>query len=147
MIQVYSEIGKLKSVLLHRPGNELKQIHPLKLQEMLFEMPPQPAFAQKEHDAFADILRSKGIEVLYLRNLFTEAVTNTEVRNAFIDEFAAISDIPSAALTEKVKQYSQKPCPWRISWSQFSVASEKITLLLQAAGVCLSRLIFQIFSW
>lgn len=105
MIQVYSEIGKLKSVLLHRPGNELKQIYPPKLQEMLFEMPPQPAFAQKEHDAFADILRSKGIEVLYLRNLFTEAVTNTEVRNAFIDEFAAISDIPSAALTEKVKQY------------------------------------------
>lgn len=105
MIQVYSEIGKLKKVLVHRPGNELKQIHPLKLQEMLFEMPPHPEFAQKEHDAFTDILRKEGVEVLYLRDLFMDAVKDEAVRRNFIEEFADISDIPSAALTEKVKEY------------------------------------------
>lgn len=105
MIQVYSEIGKLRKVLLHRPGNELKQIHPLKLQEMLFEMPPHMEFALKEHDAYAKILRDKDIEVLYLKDLFTDAVADTNVRLAFIEEFAAMSDIPSAALTEKVKAY------------------------------------------
>ena len=64
MIHVYSEIGKLKTVMVHRPGNELKQIHPSMLEEMLFEDTPFLPSAQEEHDIFTGILRDAGIDSL-----------------------------------------------------------------------------------
>ena len=105
MIQVYSEIGNLKKVMLHRPGNEIKQIHPFLLQEMLFEDTPYLKFAQQEHDEYAGILRSLGVEVIYLRALFQEAVTAPQHRSAFIKEFVEASGIPSDDLKEKVTEY------------------------------------------
>ena len=57
MVQVNSKIGPLKKVMLHRPGNELKRVHPFHLQEMLFEDTPLLEKAQAEHDTFAGILR------------------------------------------------------------------------------------------
>ncbi len=62
-IHVTSEIGTLKKVLLHRPGNELEQLVPRELERLLFDDIPYLKTARQEHDVFADILRSQGIEV------------------------------------------------------------------------------------
>jgi arginine deiminase len=66
-IQVYSEIGPLKEVLLHRPGAELENLTPDYLEEFLFDDIPFLKVAQQEHDVFADILRKAGVEVTYVR--------------------------------------------------------------------------------
>ncbi len=65
-IHVTSEIGKLKKVCLHRPGDELLNLPPDELERLLFDDVPYLEVAQQEHDRFAEILREQGVEVLYL---------------------------------------------------------------------------------
>ncbi len=86
-IKVYSEIGKLKKVLLHRPGKELENLMPEYLERLLFDDIPYLKIAQEEHDAFADIFREKGVEVVYLEGLIAASLGNEEVKNQFINEY------------------------------------------------------------
>ena len=68
-VNVKSEIGNLKKVILHRPGDELLNLTPNTLEELLFDDIPFLPVAQEEHDAFAKILRDEGVEVVYLEDL------------------------------------------------------------------------------
>ncbi|GBG97539.1 arginine deiminase [Lactococcus termiticola] len=77
-IQVNSEIGKLKSVLLHRPGAEVENITPDTMQDLLFDDIPFLKIAQKEHDYFAQVLRDNGAETLYIEDLAVEALDKSE---------------------------------------------------------------------
>ena len=74
VINVKSEIGTLKKVLLHRPGNELLNLTPDTLSRLLFDDIPFLPEAQKEHDEFAHILKENGIEVVYLEDLNVKKV-------------------------------------------------------------------------
>ncbi len=82
-----SEIGRLKKVLLHRPGAELENLMPEYLERLLFDDIPYLREAQREHDAFADCLRSQGVEVVYLTDLVVHSLTSDEVRRDFIRQF------------------------------------------------------------
>ncbi|MCL2620028.1 MAG: arginine deiminase [Defluviitaleaceae bacterium] len=87
-INVNSEIGKLKKVMVHRPGDELSEITPENSHEMLFEDVIFVEQAQREHDGFVNTLRSEGVEVVYLVDLAAEALeTSPQVRQNFINEF------------------------------------------------------------
>lgn len=86
-IKVYSEIGKLKKVLLHRPGKELENLMPEYLERLLFDDIPYLKIAQEEHDAFAGIFKEKGIEVVYLEDLVADSLYNDEIKTQFIDEY------------------------------------------------------------
>ena len=87
-IQVKSEIGALKRVLLHRPGRELEHLVPQELERLLFDDIPYLALAQQEHDTFADILRAQGTEVVYLEELMAEALrTDSSLREKFVRQF------------------------------------------------------------
>src|SRR3546814_1678433 len=67
-----SEVGTLRTVMLHRPGGELKRLTPRNNDRLLFDGVPWVSRAQEEHDAFAETLRNRGVEVLYLTTLLTE---------------------------------------------------------------------------
>ncbi len=73
--RVESEVGRLRAALLHRPGDELRRLTPRNNDQLLFDGLPWVDRAQDEHDAFADLLRSRGVEVLLLSELLTEALT------------------------------------------------------------------------
>ncbi len=73
-INVKSEIGPLKKVLLHRPGNELLNLTPDSLQRLLFDDIPFLPEAQREHDEFAHILKANGVEVVYLEDLMADVL-------------------------------------------------------------------------
>lgn len=92
-IHVYSEIGRLKTVILHRPGKEIENLTPDSLGRLLFDDIPFLDVAIEEHDAFANILRDNGVEVLYLEKLAAEAITSYEIKNEFVDEFIKDSKI------------------------------------------------------
>ena len=104
-IHVYSEIGELKKVMLSRPGEELHQVHPFHLDEMLLQDTPYLDKAQVEHDAFADAIRSCGTEVVYQRDLFRSAMEKPEAREAFTAEFVAASNIISPELRDAVADH------------------------------------------
>lgn len=75
-----SEVGKLRTVMLHRPGPELKRLTPRNNDSLLFDGIPWVSRAQEEHDAFAEALRSRDVEVLYLVELLTEALRTPEAQ-------------------------------------------------------------------
>jgi arginine deiminase len=76
-----SEVGRLRTVMLHRPGDELKRLTPRNNDKLLFDGIPWVSRAQEEHDAFADALRARDIEVLYLTELLTETLQQETARN------------------------------------------------------------------
>ncbi|EGY76381.1 arginine deiminase [Peptoniphilus indolicus] len=102
-IHVYSEIGKLKTVLLHRPGKEIENLTPDLLDRLLFDDIPFLEVAVQEHDAFANILRENGVEVLYLEELVAEAITSEEIKNEFVDEFISEANIEGKTKKKLVK--------------------------------------------
>ena len=77
---VASEVGRLRTVMLHRPGPELERLTPRNNDRLLFDGIPWVRRAQEEHDAFAAALTDRGVEVLYLTDLLTEALAQEEAR-------------------------------------------------------------------
>ena len=71
---VDSEVGRLATVLLHRPGRELMRLTPRNNDSLLFDGIPWVGRAQEEHDMFANALRERGVEVLYLDELLIEVL-------------------------------------------------------------------------
>src|SRR5918998_333513 len=67
-----SEVGTLRAVLLHRPGDELRRLTPRNNDQLLFDGVPWVDRAQEEHDAFAELLRNHAVEVLLLADVLTE---------------------------------------------------------------------------
>jgi arginine deiminase len=93
------------SVLLHRPGEELENLTPDYLTDLLFDDIPYLKVAQAEHDAFAEALRSRGIEVLYLDQLVAEAINTDQLREQFVDEMLAASKQDSRRVTQTLRQF------------------------------------------
>jgi arginine deiminase len=77
---VDSEVGRLRTVLLHRPGAELKRLTPRNSDQLLFDGIPWVGRAQDEHDAFAQALRERGVEVLYLAELLERTLAEPAAR-------------------------------------------------------------------
>jgi arginine deiminase len=75
-----SEVGTLRSVILHRPGPELQRLTPRNNDKLLFDGLPWVSRAQQEHDAFAELLRSRGVEVMLLSELLVEALASGAAR-------------------------------------------------------------------
>ncbi|EYE89397.1 arginine deiminase [Fervidicella metallireducens AeB] len=104
-INVTSEIGKLKKVMLHRPGREVENLVPEYLGRLLFDDIPYLKIAQQEHDKFAEVLRNNGVEVLYLEELMEESISDENIKLEFVAEFLEESSITSPALKEAITQY------------------------------------------
>src|SRR6476619_6410396 len=77
---VSSEVGRLRTVMLHRPGPELQRLTPRNNDKLLFDGIPWVSRAQEEHDAFAEALRARGVEVLYLTELLVETLASADAR-------------------------------------------------------------------
>lgn len=108
MINVKSEINKLKTVLVHRPGRELENLTPKWLDLLLFDDIPWLKAAQEEHDLFVKALKNNGVKILYLVDLVNESILNEQILNEFIDEFLFESKIFDSKVLNKVKNYLLK---------------------------------------
>jgi len=103
---VSSEVGRLRSVLLHRPGQSLRRLTPRNREELLFDEVIWVRRAQEDHDAFADTLRERDVDVLYLEELLAEALAVPAGRAWLLDrrvsttEQGALADELRAALDE-----------------------------------------------
>ena len=82
---VDSEVGRLRSVLMHRPGNELLAVGAANAARVLFAGPVDLTRAQVEHDAFVEVLRAQGMEVLYVEQLLAEVIELHPERERFLE--------------------------------------------------------------
>ena len=108
-------MGRLRTVMLHRPGPELQRLTPRNNDRLLFDGVPWVSRAQDEHDAFADALRDRDVEVLYLTELLTETLADAEAREVAIE--TALTDLD---LGETLRLYlraaswaTPRPRSWR----------------------------------
>lgn len=104
-IHVRSEIGKLQTVLLKRPGEEIENFTPDMMERLLFDDIPYLPIAQQEHDNFANVLRKNGTEVLYLEQLAAEAIDAGDVKDAFLDKMLAESGYAAGTTHDALKEY------------------------------------------
>ena len=105
-LNINSEIGRLKKVLVHEPGKELENLVPNSLQELLFDDIPWLPLAKKEHQAFVETFKKCGVEVVYLVDLVSEALDiNSDIKKEFIDEFIKESSIYGERLSTIVRNY------------------------------------------
>lgn len=101
-IKVTSEIKPLKKVLLHKPGAEIENLTPEYLERLLFDDIPYLEVAQQEHDAFANVLRENGAEVVYLHELAAEVIADEEIKEKFLNQFIEEAGIKSPGLRKNV---------------------------------------------
>ena len=105
-ICVRSEINPLKKVLLHRPGRELLNLTPDTLGELLFDDIPFLRVAQEEHDAFAQILRDNGTEVVYLEDLMTDVLSlNPKLVEPFLRQWLFEGNIKTKRWQDECLKY------------------------------------------
>ena len=105
-IHVKSEIQPLKKVLLHRPGREIEKLTPSTLHHLLFDDIPYLKIAREEHDAFADLLRAHGAEVVYLENLMAEVIAKEpDIRDKFLMQWITEAGISTEKWQRRIYDY------------------------------------------
>jgi arginine deiminase len=82
---VYSEVGKLRGVMVHRPGLSLRRLTPSNHEKFLFDDLLWVERAVQEHDAFVQLLRDEGVRVYYLQELLAEALSSGDARRTVVE--------------------------------------------------------------
>ncbi|MBM2616966.1 arginine deiminase [Actinoplanes sp. LDG1-06] len=111
---VDSEVGRLRTVLLHRPGPELARLTPRNNDSLLFDGIPWVSRAQEEHDAFAAALRERGVEVLYLGDLLAETLAVEAARGELTEGVLADRRLGDT-LRDSVARYLADQDPRRLA--------------------------------
>jgi arginine deiminase len=102
---VGSEVGRLRKVLVHRPGLSLQRLTPSNVNELLFDDVVWVRRAGEQHDEFVQLLRDHEVEVLHLEELLAETLEHSvEARHEILDSVVHELTV-GAALTEELKHY------------------------------------------
>src|SRR5439155_1843339 len=94
---VHSEVGRLRRVMVHRPGLEHSRLTPSNAEELLFDDVIWVARAKAEHDMFVEVMRDRGVEVFHVEQLLTEALDQPGVRDWVSDHILNELEVGIAA--------------------------------------------------
>ncbi|MCY1136865.1 arginine deiminase [Actinoplanes sp. Pm04-4] len=106
---VDSEIGRLRQVILHRPGVELSRLTPDNVKDLLFDDILWARRAREEHDAFAEVLRERGVKVHYFAQLLADVLNIPQARAWVLDRIITEDTVgptlagPLRALAERAE--------------------------------------------
>ncbi len=100
---VHSEVGKLRRVIVHRPDLSLKRLTPGNHDELLFDDVLWVERAQWEHDQFVARMRERGVEVLYVQDLLTEALAASDNGRHRLIDLVASESVVGASLVDEVR--------------------------------------------
>jgi arginine deiminase len=124
---VHSEVGKLRTVLVHRPGLSLERLTPQNRQDFLFDDVVSPERARREHDEFVAVMRDRGVEVIYLQELLAETLAVSEEACHHVVERAVSSFTVGLSLVDDLR-----------TWL-FSLESERLASIM-IGGLLISEL-------
>ncbi len=102
---VYSEVGKLRKVIVHRPELSLRRLTPANHDELLFDDVLWVERAQWEHDQFVECMRSRGVEVYYVQDLLTETLAASKEARRLIIEQVATEFTVGWSLVDEIRQF------------------------------------------
>lgn len=101
---VWSEVGRLQRVLVHRPGKELNRLTPSNRDELLFDDILWLEKAREDHDTFTAILSAENTEVVYLTDLLAETLDIEAARQWLLAETINERHF-GVSLSEGLRQY------------------------------------------
>lgn len=97
-LNIKNEYDPLEAVMVHRPGPEIDRLTHDNMVEYLFEDIPYLRRMQEEHDAFCETMRNQGIEVVYLKELLTDLLSNQpEIKRKLIETVCTAENVPAIA--------------------------------------------------
>ncbi len=102
-VQVSSEIGPLRAVLVHTPGRELVAVTPANREAYLYDDVIDLDLAEREHRRFVAVLQ-RFAQVYEVRTLLTELAGQPEVREFLVTR--ALEVVPSDALAKQLAALS-----------------------------------------
>lgn len=98
---VYSEVGKLRKVIVHRPGLEMRRLTPSNCQELLFDDVIWTRKARQDHDAFVDLMREEaGVKVMRVHELLEEVVADPEGKAYILDRKITPNEVGVGVVAE-----------------------------------------------
>ena len=83
---VDSEVGRLRQVIVHRPGLEQRRLTPENAEELLFDDVIWVRKAKVEHAAFVQVLKERGVEVFDAEDLLLETLEVPEGKGWILDQ-------------------------------------------------------------
>ena len=150
---VHSEAGLLRAVLVHRPGLEHERLTPRNKDDLLFDDVLWVKRARQEHDAFADTLRDRDIEVLDVRQLLADTLEVSEARAEVLDRTAAAAGLGprlGPAFREWLQELGSVELAERliggIAYDELPFAATSLTSLARRGDFVLAPLPNQLFT-
>jgi len=77
----YSEVGRLRKVIVHRPGLEHGRLTPSNAEELLFDDVLWVSRAKAEHDMFTEVMRERGVQVFHAEELLAQTLVKHETKD------------------------------------------------------------------
>jgi arginine deiminase len=102
---VFSEVGKLRKVIVHRPELSLKRLTPSNHDDLLFDDVLWVERAQWEHDQFVAAMRARGVQVFYLLDLLGEALAASDEARRKVIELVASEYTVGWSLVDEVRAF------------------------------------------
>src|SRR3990170_4836773 len=87
-LNVTSEIGRLKSVLIHLPGREIDLMVPPMMAQLLFDDILYGQVAREEHRRFQQLIRFVADEVYDLKDLLEEILQDEKTSKLVVRDLA-----------------------------------------------------------
>lgn len=110
-IGAFSETGKLREVLVHRPDLSLQRLTPDNCKALLFDDVLWVKKARQEHDGFVDALRERGINVLEFGAMFAETLAQPEARTWLLDRRVGVAAVGQDLIGELRGWFDEMPAP------------------------------------
>ncbi len=107
MVQVASEVGRLRRVLVHEPGQEVDQMLPSMMEELLFDDILYGERAREEHARFRRVLQLFGVEVLESQKLLAESLELEEARSWLLAQLDLTEEIKQNLRAQSPKQMAE----------------------------------------
>jgi arginine deiminase len=102
---VHSEVGRLHTVLVHRPEASLQRVTPANRHDFLFDDVVALDRARKEHDQLVAVMLDRGVEVLYLQELLAETFATSQEARRHVVERAVSSFTVGLSLVEDLRSW------------------------------------------
>ncbi len=98
---VYSEVGKLRKVIVHRPGLEMRRLTPSNAAELLFDDVIWTRKARQDHNIFVDLMKEEfGVQVMRVHELLEDVVADPDGRAYILDRKLTANEVGVGGVSE-----------------------------------------------